>query len=206
MQTSINNKHIVKNTAYLYVRLVVSLAIGLFTSRIILSALGVSDYGIYNIVGGFVSMLSLFTISLSGATSRFITFELGRGDMERMKKTFATLSTLVYLLAVIVLILGETVGLWFVKEYLVIPDERWKAALFVYHCSLLAFIVNLIALPYNSCVIAHEKMNFFAIVSVLDSVLKLGIVYMLYISPFDRLRTYAVLLVAIGVIIRIISK
>ena len=204
MQTSINNKHIVKNTAYLYVRLVVSLAIGLFTSRIILSALGVSDYGIYNIVGGFVSMLSLFTISLSGATSRFITFELGRGDMERMKKTFATLSTLVYLLAVIVLILGETVGLWFVKEYLLIPDERWKAALFLYHCSLLAFIVNLIALPYNSCVIAHEKMNFFAIVSVLDSVLKLGIVYMLYISPFDRLRTYAVLLVAIGVIIRII--
>ena len=199
-----NNKRIAKNSIYLYLRMIVSMVIGLYTSRVILSALGAEDYGINNIVGGFVSMLSLFTCSLGGATGRFITYELGTGSKARLKDTFSTIITLIIILSGIVLFLGETIGLWFVKEYLVIPEERWDMALYCYHCSVLSFIVNLLALPYQSTVTAHEHFNFYAIVDICQSLLKLVIVWLICISPFDRLGTYATLLLSVGILVRII--
>lgn len=202
--TSDNNKRIVKNTVYLYIRMIVSLLIGLYVSRVVLDALGVKDYGIYNIVGGFVSMLAVFTTSITGAANRFITFELGKGDTVALKKTFSTIVTLLVLIAIAIFIVGELIGLFFIDRILVIPPERMDAAYFVFHLSLLAFGINLVSVPYTALVTAHERMNFFALVSIFESVAKLVIVYLLYISPFDRLESYAVLLVAVGIIVRIV--
>lgn len=199
-----SNKRIAKNTIYLYIRLTISLFISLYTSRIILKTLGVEDYGIYNIVGGFVSMLAIFTSSITNAANRFITFELGKGNKIILKKTFSTIVTILFLIAIIIFIVGEIIGLFFLEKILVIPETRINAALFVFHFSLLAFSINLISIPYTATVIAHEKMKFFAFISIFESIAKLIIVYLLYISPFDRLKTYAVLLVTIGLIIRIV--
>lgn len=199
-----DNKHIVKNTIYLYLRLFISLSVGLYTSRVILVTLGVEDYGIYNIVSGFVSMLSLFTVSLSGSTSRFITFELGAGNYDRLKETFSTITTLMLILSFVVILLGETVGVWFVNKYLVIPEARWEAAMFCYHCAILTFVVNIVALPYQSLVTAHEHFNFYAIVDIIQSLLRLLIAWMLYISSFDRLITYAMLFLFVSIIVMVI--
>ena len=201
---SANNKRIAKNTFYLYIRLIVSLFVGLYVSRVVLDALGIKDYGIYNIVGGFVSMLAIFTGSITSAANRFITFELGRGDTEVLKKTFSTIVTLLVLMAMTVFVAGEFIGMFFIDRILVIPPDRMEAAYFVFHLSLLAFGINLVSVPYMAAVTAHEKMNFFALVSIFESVAKLVIVYLLYLSPFDRLKSYAVLLVVVGVIIRIV--
>ena len=202
--TSENNKRIAKNTFFLYIRMIVSLLIGLYVSRVILDALGVKDYGIYNVVGRFVSMLAVYTTSITGAANRFITFELGKGDIVVLKKTFSTIVTLLVFIAVAIFIAGEFIGLFFIDKILVIPPERTDAAYFVFHLSLLTFGINLISVPYTALVTAHEKMNFFALVSIFESVAKLVIVYLLYISPFDRLVSYAILLAAVGIIVRII--
>lgn len=202
--TSDNNKRIAKNTFYLYIRMIVSLLIGLYVSRVILNALGVEDYGIYNIVGGFVSMLAIFTTSITGAANRFITFELGKKDTIKLKKTFSTIVTLLILMAIAIFMVGEVIGQLFIDKILVIPPQRVDSAIFVFHLSLLAFGINLISVPYTALVTAHERMNFFAVVSIFESVVKLLIVYLLYISPFDRLKSYAALLVAVGLIFRII--
>lgn len=201
---STNNKRIAKNTFYLYIRLIVSLFVGLYVSRVVLDALGIKDFGIYNIVGGFVSMLAIFTGSITSAANRFITFELGRGDTEVLKKTFSTIITLLVLMAMTVFVAGEFIGMFFIDRILVIPPDRMEAAYFVFHLSLLAFGINLVSVPYMAAVTAHEKMNFFALVSIFESVAKLVIVYLLYLSPFDRLKSYAVLLVVVGGIIRIV--
>lgn len=198
------NKRIAKNTIYLYLRMVVTLCISLYTSRAFLNILGVEDYGIYNVVGGFVSMLSIVSGSLTNASSRFLTFEMGRGNMECLKQTFSTILIVLIVISFIVIIIGETVGIWFLREYIVIPEHRYNAALFVFHCSLISFIVNIISIPYISLVTAHEKMDFYAVMSILESVLKLSIVFLLYKSPFDKLYYYAFLYVLVGIIIRII--
>lgn len=203
-KTAENNRRILKNTVYLYARMAISLIIGLYTSRVILEVLGAEDYGINNIVGGFVGMLSLFTCSLSGATGRFITYELGKGNKQKLKDTFTTITSLIVILSGIVFFIGESIGIWFVKSYLVIPQDRWDTALYVYHCSIITFIVNLLALPYQSAVTAHEHFNFYAIVDIVNSLLKLIIVWLICISPFDKLGSYVTLLVLVGIIIRII--
>lgn len=197
------NKTIAKNTIYLYLRMIVSMAISLYTSRAVLDALGVEDYGIYNIVGGFVALLNVITTSLVMGAQRFITFELGRGDENKLHRTFATFSTLFLIMSVVIFAIAAVFGKPLVEHFLVLPEGRVGAALFVFYCSLASFAINLIAVPYNACVIAHEKMDFFAIVSIGESFSKLLIVYLLYTTPFDRLQTYAVLLVAVGVIVRL---
>ena len=189
-----NNKRIAKNTFYLYIRMIVSLAISLYTSRVFLEILGVEDYGIYNIVGGFVAMLSILTNTIRSAAQRFITYTLGTGDFEKLKRTFSTFVTLYLLTSLIIFVLGEGVGILTLDKILQLPQNRIDAAFFVFHCSLITFVVNLNLIPYNACVISHEKMNFFAFVSILDSILKLLIVYLLYINPYDDLKTFAVLL------------
>lgn len=182
----------------------ISMAIGLYTSRVILATLGAEDYGINNIVGGFVSMLSLFTVSLGNATSRFITYELGTGNKEKLKDTFSTISTLIIILSLIVFFLGETAGVWLCKRYMIIPADRWNVAIYCFHCSIITFIVNLLALPYQSVISAHEHFNFYAIVEIGNALFKLVIAWTIMYSPFDKLGTYATLIAAVSIIIRII--
>lgn len=198
-----SNKRIAKNTIYLYLRMIVSMLIAFYTSRAFLDALGVEDYGIYNIVGGFVSLLSLITGSLTLGAQRFISFALGKKDTEFLHRTFSTFSNLFLIIAVGIVLVGAAFGHLVIYDLLNLPSERLDAALFCYYCSLVAFSVNVIAIPYTASVISHEKMDFYAVVSISESVLKLLIVFALFITPFDRLKVYALLLVIVGVIIRV---
>lgn len=175
----------------------------LYTSRVVLNTLGVTDYGIYNVVGGVVMMFSVISGSLSSSISRFITYELGHGDFERLKRIFSTSVNIQIGISVIILVLAEIFGVWFLNTKMNIPTERLTAANWVLQCSLLSFIINLISVPYNACIIAHERMSAFAYISILEAVLKLVIVYMLLVSPYDKLATYSVLLVAVALIIRV---
>ena len=197
-----NNKRIAKNTLLLYIRTLFVMAISLYTSRIILDVLGVSDYGIYNVVSGTVAMLSVISGSLSQAISRFITFELGHGDKIRLQKIFASSIVVEIGLSIIVVIIGEVVGIWFLYSYMNIPQDRIEAALWVLHCSLASFIINLISVPYNATIIAHEHMSAFAYISILDVFLKLCIAYILLFSGFDKLILYAILIVVVALIVR----
>ena len=194
MDNSANNKRIAKNTIYLYIRMLVSLLIGLYTSRVFLEALGVEDYGIYNIVGGFVALFAILTNTIRSAAQRFITYALGQGDSIKLRQTFSTFITLYIIVAIGIFLIGEIIGILALNKILVLPENRLNAAYFVYHCSLFVFSINLVAIPYNACIVAHEKMSFYAIISVGESIVKLLIAYLLFISPFDTLKTYAFLL------------
>lgn len=202
--TSENNKRIAKNTLFLYFRMLLTMAVSLYTSRVILHTLGVEDYGIYNVVGGVVAMLGFLNGSLSGASSRFITYELGKGDSVNIKKMFSSILCMHFILAIAILILGESIGLWFVYNKLVIPADRMTAALWVYHCSILTTIISIISVPYNSLIIAHEKMNAFAYISIVEVTLKLVIVWMLTLFPYDKLIIYAILYLIVQLFIRMI--
>lgn len=197
-----NNKRIAKNTLMLYLRTIFVMVISLYTSRIVLQALGIDNYGIYNVVGGVVGMFSVISGALSNSISRFITFELGKGDKEKLTKIFSTSINIQLAISLLVILLGETLGSWFLNYKMNIPAARLYAANWVLQCSLLAFVINLISVPYNAAIIAHEKMSAFAYVSILEVSLKLIIVYMLYMSPWDKLITYSVLLVCVSTIIR----
>ena len=196
-----NNKRIAKNTVYLYIRLIVSLCINLYISRAILAALGVEDYGIYNLVGGFVALLGIISSTFTSAAQRFITYDLGKGDLAKLNKTFCTFINIMFFLAIVVFIVGELLGLYFFDRFLSIPPDRMDAAYMVFHFSLLTFIVNLITVPYTSDVIAHESMDFYAIVSIADPLLKLGAVLLLGYFACDKLSLYGFLLVVVSIII-----
>lgn len=200
MSTSENNKRIAKNTLMLYIRMLITMVVGLFTSRIVLQTLGVEDYGIYAVVGGIVSMFTFLNGGMISATQRYLNFELGRGNQEQLSKVFSTSVQIHALISLIVLLLSETIGLWFLYEKLVIPAERLDAAFWVFQFSIVACVVNIISVPYNAVIVAHEKMSAFAYMSILDVVLKLLIVYLLYISPWDKLMVYAALLLCVGLL------
>lgn len=202
--TSQNNKRIAKNTLLLYVRMLFMLVINLYTSRVILNTLGVVDYGINNVVGGVIAMLGFLTISLGAASSRYITYDLGKGDMAVMKKTFGNILTIHFILAAIVLVIGETLGLWFMSTQLQIPLERETAAMWVYQFSIFSSVLAVISVPYNATIIAYEKMSAFAYISIIDAILKLLIVYLLVIIPYDKLIVYAMLFFCIQVFDRIV--
>ena len=189
-----NNKRIAKNTIVLYIRTIFTVLISLYTSRVVLNALGVSDYGIYNVVGGFVGMLSILSGSLSSAISRYLTFALGKGDINHLKRVFSTSITIQIGMAFVIAIVGEIIGVWFLNTHLNIPSERLSAANWVFQCSLYVFIFNLLYVPYNACIIAHEKMTAFAYVSICDALLKLSIAYIIDVSSSDKLILYAILL------------
>lgn len=203
-QATSNNKRIAKNTIYLYFRMLITMVVGLYTSRVVLNTLGVEDYGINNVVGGVVAMFSLISASISGSIGRFLTFELGRGDMDALKKVFSTSVTIQIILATLIVIVAEIIGIWFLNTKLQIPENRMYAAHWVFHCSIISFAIGLISIPYNASIISHEKMNVFAYMSILETILKLVIVYMLVISPFDKLITFSILGVVISIIIRLI--
>ena len=201
---SANNKRIAKNTFLLYVRMLFAMLVSLYTSRVILQTLGVEDYGVYNVVGGVISMFTFLNGAMSSATSRYITVEIGKGNMEQLKKVFSTALQIHAVIALLIVILGETVGLWFLMNELVIPDGRMDAAMWVYQCSIISCVVTIMSVPYNADIIAHEKMSAFAYISVLEIILRLAIVYLLVVLPFDKLKVYAVLVLMVGLLIRYI--
>lgn len=203
-ETASNNKRIAKNTLLLYVRMLFSMVVSLFTSRVILNTLGVEDFGIYNVVGGIVAMFTIISGSLTSAISRFLTFELGKGDKEKLKTIFSTSVNIQLGLSAIIILIGEIVGIWFLNNQMNIPAERMMAANYILQCSLGIFVLNLLSVPYNASIIAHEKMGAYAYISILDIVLKLAVAYAIMLSPFDRLISYGVLLLAESIFIRLI--
>lgn len=197
-----NNKRIAKNTILLYARMLMLMLISLYTSRVNLQALGVADFGIYNVVGGVVAMFSLLSGSLSAATSRFITFELGKGDKERLKKVFSSTVTIQLILILIIVILLESIGLWLLNNKMVIPADRMEAANWLFQFSIISFAVNLWSIPYNAAIIAHEKMSAFAYISIFEASAKLAIAFLIVRNPFDRLIYFGLLILVVSLIIR----
>lgn len=202
--TSSNNKRIAKNTLLLYVRMLFMMGVSLYTSRVVLNTLGITDYGVYNVVGGVITILGFLTSSMGAASSRYITYGIGKGDIAATKQTFGNILSIHFILAGIILLIGETIGLWFVLEKLQIPTERQTAALWVYQFSVLTSMLSVVSIPYNAAIIAHERMKAFAYMGIVDAVLKLLIVYILLIIPYDKLKVYAILLFFIQVFDRVI--
>lgn len=201
-----NTQRIAKNTVYLYVRMLFGMLVSLYTSRIILNALGVEDYGIYNVVGGFVTMFSLISGALSSAIGRFITFELGTGNIEKLKNIVATSLLIQSVIGLLVIIIAESVGLWFMNHKMVIPPDRLYAANWVFQASILGFVLTLICTPYNAMIIAHERMNVFASLGILQIFLNLFIVLFIAYAPFkfDRLIVYSLLLIGMSAMMQFI--
>lgn len=194
VETESGNKRIAKNTAVLYVRMLVMMLIGFFTARVTLNALGVTDYGINNVVGGLVSMFSLLSTSLSTSTGRFLTFGLGKGDLDQLKNIFSTTINIHVILAIVVVIAIESIGVWFLNHKMIIPAERLYAANWVLQCSVVIFAIGLLSVPYNSAIIAHEKMAAFAYMTIFDAVFKLIIVAGIYYYGGDKLILLSVLM------------
>lgn len=198
------NRRIAKNTLILYVRMLFMMAVSLYTSRVVLNALGVEDYGIYNVVGSIVAMFHILSGSLSSAIGRFLTFELGRGDKTRLNRVFCTSIIVQVILAVIIIIAIESIGLWFANNKLQIPPERLNAAIWVIHLSVITFAIGLISVPYNALVIAHERMAAFAYISIIEATLKLLIAIWVTYTLYDKLIFYATLMALVAVAMRII--
>lgn len=194
-----NNKRIAKNTMYLYFRMMLIMGVTLYTSRVVLRVLGFEDYGLYNVVGGIVTMFTFLNGSLGAATSRYITFELGKKDFERLNKIFNTAMVIHITIALLIVLLTETVGLWFFYEKMTIPQDRLDAAFWVYQISIISCVFSLTQVPYNATIIAYEDMKIYAYVGIIEVLLKLGVVFLLVISPIDKLVFYAVTLCLIQV-------
>ena len=206
MQEKTNNKTIAKNTLFLYFRMMFTMVISLFTSRIILQKLGVDDYGIYQAVGGIVGFLSFINAALSTGSSRYLTYALGEGNTEKLKKTFSTTLNIHILIAILIALVAETIGLWFLYNKMVIAPDRLSAAVYTYHLSILTAVFTLTQVPYNATIIAHEKMSIYAYMSIFDVSAKLLICYLLTIGGFDRLMIYATLLLSVQVSIMCIYR
>ncbi|WP_111709980.1 MATE family efflux transporter [Lutibacter citreus] len=204
MSINQNNKRIAKNTVLLYVRMMFIMGISLYTSRIILNTLGIEDFGIYNVVGGIVIMLGFFNNSMSSATQRFLSFELGKKDFPQLVRVFNMSVNIHIIIGIGILILAETIGLWMVNTQLTIPENRMSAANWVFQFSIFSFMVSVFSVPYNAIIIAHERMSVYAWLSILEVSLKLLIVLMLQWIDFDKLELYAVLIFVVSVIIRLI--
>jgi len=189
--TSANNKRIAKNTMMLYFRMLITMLVGLYASRVVLQVLGVSDYGLYSVVGGVVTMFAFINGSMAAGTQRFITFELGIGNTEALKKVFSTSIVVHLILIAIIMILAETIGLWLVITEMVFDPSRETAALWVYQFSILTIAISLIQVPFMASLIAHEKMDIYAYMSIYDAVVKLLIVFLIQWSPIDELIYYA---------------
>lgn len=204
--TTENNKRIAKNTLFLYLRMFVMMITALFTSRIVLDILGAADYGLNNVISGIVLLFSFLNNALISATQRFLNFYLGKKENQRANTVFCMSINTYILLSILVLILGNTIGLWFINTQLNIPTERMYAAQWVYQFTLLQFIIGLLRIPYNATIIAYERMNFYAYISLFEVVAKLLVVYLLYITTFDKLIIYSFLYTLIPFIIMFIYK
>lgn len=195
-----NNKRIVRNTMFLYIRMFLTLGISLYTSRVILESLGITDYGIYQSVGGIVGLLSFITGALSVASSRYITYEIGRNDDVRLRKTFSSILTAYIFLALIIVLFSETIGLWMVYNKLVIPPDKFNQAVYAFQMSIISTFFILTQIPYSAVIIAKEKMSIYAYMSIFDVSAKLGIAYLLMLYSSDRLIVYSSLMLVISLI------
>lgn len=204
--TQTNNKRIAQNTLYLYLRMFISLALSLVTGRVVLQTLGVEDYGINAVVGGVIGMFGVIQVCMIGATSRFITYELGRGDRKRLQDTFSTTLTLHIIIAIILFVIFETVGLWMVNYKLVIPEGRLFAANCVYQFSIISLMLGVTQTPYSSAIVAHEKMDIYAYFDILNTVLKLVIIYLLLIGNMDKLILYGLLTFCVSTLIMVLNR
>lgn len=197
--SSVNNKRIAKNTIYLYIRMLFVMAVGLYTVRAILDILGVLDYGIYNVVGGIVTMFAFMNRTLSTSSQRYFSIELARGDRDRLSKWFCLNITSFGLLGLVIAFFLETIGLWFLNTQMTIPEERMTAANVVYQLSIISFLFHIISVPYLALIIAHEKMNFFAYVGIFEAVGRLAIVFILMMLTYDKLIVYGILILFLTV-------
>ena len=200
------NLRIYKNSFFLYIRMLLLIVVQLYTVPIILEALGITDYGIYNVVGGVVTMFSFIGGSMASGSQRFIAFAIGKGEQQNLKKVFNSTLSIYILFALCALVLIECVGVWFLNTHMIIPEDRIIAANWVFQFSLLAFLINLISIPYNSAVIAHERMSVFAYVSIFECFLKLGIALLLPFLGTDKLIIYSILICVVAILVRIIYQ
>ena len=198
-----NAHRILKNSVYMFIRMAIVLILGLYTSRLVLQALGFDDYGIYNVVGSIVFFFSFLQNALGSATSRYITFDLGVGDRDKLSKTFTMAVYAHLILAGIMILVLETGGIWFVNHKLNIPDDRMTAVNWCFQFSLLSMALNVMAIPFSSNIVAHERMDYYAIVSIIEALLKLGVAFLLLAAPIDKLILYSALLLVVTVIIRL---
>lgn len=197
-----NSRRIAKNTMMLYIRMFLMMAVSLYTSRVVLEVLGVEDFGIYNIVGGIVLLFTFVNTAMATATQRFLSFELGRKDMSEVKRVFSMSMTAHISIALLVLLLAETIGLWFLYEKLNIPENRMYAAAWCYQFSILATCIQIVRVPYHACMIAYERMSFYAYISILEVILRLLIVFLLLIGEgYDRLIVYAILMFVVALVV-----
>lgn len=201
-----NYKRIAKNTMFLYFRMIIIMAVSFYTVRIILDTLGVNDYGLYELVASFVAIMVFLNGTLTSGTQRFLTFEIGKNDLKKLKQTFSTALLIHIALAFLILLLGETIGLWFLYEKMNIPPDRFDAAFWAYQFAIFSTMITVIQVPYNALIIAHERMHIFAYISILEAVLKLLIVYLLLISSYDKLISYAILMFLVSVFIAYIYR
>ena len=197
-----NTRRIAKNTLMLYVRMLFMMFLGLFTSRIVLSALGENDFGVYNVVGGVVAMFTIISGALNSAVSRFITFEMGKGADAQLNKVYSTAVTIQIILAAIVIVIAEPAGLWFIENKMTIDPSRIPAAKWVLQFSLLAFVVNLMSVPQMASITAHEKMSAYAYIGILDGVLRFAVALVIMYSSADRLVLYSALMAFVVMVIR----
>jgi O-antigen/teichoic acid export membrane protein len=193
-----NNRRIAKNTLMLYFRQILTMLASLYTARIVLKVLGIEDYGIFNVVGGVIAMFGFVTGSLSAASQRFLAIEIGKNDMERFTLVFSQMILLYIFFGLAILFLAETIGLWLIINKLVIPENRFYAALWVYQCSIISFFITMVGVPYIASLIAYENMSVFAIVGIIDVILKLIIVFLLQLIQYDKLIVYALLHILIA--------
>lgn len=201
-----NYKRIAKNTMFLYFRMIIIMAVSFYTVRVVLDTLGVKDYGLYELVASFVAIMIFLNGTLTSGTQRFLTFEIGKNNLVKLKQTFSTAMLIHIALALFILIVGETIGLWFLYEKMSIPADRFDAAFWAYQFAIFSTMITVIQVPYNALIIAHEKMHIFAYISILEAVLKLLIVYMLLISSYDKLISYAILMFLVSLFIALIYR
>lgn len=205
-QKNLDNKRIAKNTLFLYIRMFLIMAVTLYTSRVVLDVLGIEDFGIYNVVGGVVSMFAVLQGAMAVATQRFLNFELGRGDTDSLKNTFSMSLTIYGLFAIIFILVAETLGLWFLNTYMTIPENRIVAANWVFQFSVITCVNALLTAVYNASIIAHEKMSIFAYISILEVLLKLLVVFGITICSFDKLIAYSFFYLLVNIVITLLYR
>jgi len=196
-----DSKTIAKNTVFLYLRMLLTMGVSLYTSRVVLDVLGVEDYGIYSLVGGIVLLFAFFNSAMSSATQRFLAYDIGRKDDERLRNTFNATLFIHVGIAILILILAETIGLWFVNNKLNFPIARIEAIRWIYQFSVFTFLIGVVQVPFNSLIIARERMNVYALMSIIEVVLKLIIVYVLVVFDYDKLKLYATLIFIVSLIV-----
>lgn len=202
-ETSHRTRRIAKNTLMLYIRMLFMMFMGLYTSRIVLQALGENDYGIYNVIGGVVAMFAIISGALNSAVSRFITFEMGKGEGAQLNKVYSTAVTIQLILALVVAIAAEPIGLWFIEHKMTIDPSRIPAAKWVLHFSLLAFVINLMSIPQMASITAHEKMSAYAVIGIMDGLLRFGVALLIMNTSHDRLIYYAALMAVSVLLVRL---